>query len=151
MDDSYDEACDTINDIKRELEAYKEECCSTVLRGARSSWTYINTKEASKDKYLIELPSSFYVPHEFLVKSKRGSGAKQVNKYQTPVVEQLVQDLDRAIDVKCAGTAGKAAGMKIVFAKFAEYAKCMDGSSTGKCDVGCTRVVGSDSCPTWIL
>jgi DNA mismatch repair protein MSH6 len=39
-----------------------------------------------------------------------------VNKYRTPVVEQLVQDLDSAIDVK---SAGKAAGMKIVFAKFA--------------------------------
>ena len=116
MDDSYDEACDTINDIKRELEAYKEECCSTILRGARSSWTYINTKEDSKDKYLIELPASFNVPPEFQVKAKRGSGAKQVNKYRTPVVEQLVQDLDRAIDVK---SAGKAAGMKIVFAKFA--------------------------------
>lgn len=117
MDDAYDEACDTIEDIKRELEAYKQECCSSFLRGARSSWTYINMREDSKDKYLIELPASFNVPNDFYVKAKRGSGAKQVNKYRTPVVEQLVHDLERAIDVK---NAGKAAGMKIVFAKFAD-------------------------------
>jgi DNA mismatch repair protein MSH6 len=39
-----------------------------------------------------------------------------VNKYRTPVIEQLVHDLERAIAVK---NAGKAAGMKRVFAKFA--------------------------------
>jgi len=119
MDEEYDAACDTIEDVKRNLEAYKEEMCSngelTPRQTARSSWKYINTKEDSKDKYLIELPVSVSVPEDFYVKAKRGKGQKQVNKYCTPTVEQLVQQLEQAIDVK---KEGKAAGMKLVFAKF---------------------------------
>jgi DNA mismatch repair protein MSH6 len=118
MDDDYDAACNEIEDIQRELQKYKDEMCSSVLQPrntARSSWKYINVKEDSKDKYLIELPISVQVPDDFYVKAKRGKGANQVNKYRTPVVEQLVQDLERAIDVK---NARKAAGMKLVFAKF---------------------------------
>ncbi len=119
MDEEYDAACDAIEDIKRELNAYKEEMCSSILQprnAARSSWTYINTKEDAKDKYLIELPATVKVPNDFYVKAKRGNGPKQVNKYRTPVVEQLVNELERAIVIK---NAGKAAGMKRVFAKFA--------------------------------
>jgi DNA mismatch repair protein MSH6 len=119
MDDDYDAACDAIEDVKRDLEAYKEEMCSSVLQPksvARSSWKYINTKEDAKDKYLIELPATLNVPNDFYVKAKRGNGPKQVNKYRTPFVEELVQVLERAINVK---NAGKAAGMKRVFAKFA--------------------------------
>ena len=118
MDDDYDAACNEIEDIQRELQNYKDEMCSSVLQPrntARSSWKYINVKEDSKDKYLIELPVSVQVPDDFYVKAKRGKGANQVNKYRTPVVEQLVQDLERAIDVK---NERKAEGMKIIFAKF---------------------------------
>jgi len=118
MDEEYDRACDEINEVKRELEAYKEEMCSSELQPrsvARSSWKYINVKEDSKDKYLIELPVSVEVPEDFYVKAKRGKGAKQVNKYRTPQVEQLVARLEHAIDIK---NAGKAAGMKLVFARF---------------------------------
>lgn len=113
MDEEYDAACDAIRDIRQELDDYKNEMCS-VLK-CRSAWKYINEKEESKDKYLIELPVSIRVPDDFYVKAKRGKGANQVNKYRTPVVEQLIQDLERAIDAK---NAGKAAGMKLVFAKF---------------------------------
>ncbi len=119
MDEEYDAACDAIEDVKRELEAYKEEMCSSVLQprsAARSSWKYINTKEDAKDKYLIELPATINVPNDYYIKAKRGNGPKQVNKYRTPVIEQLVYDLERAIVVK---NAGKAAGMKRVFARFA--------------------------------
>lgn len=118
MDDEYDAACDAIEHVKRELETYREEMSSNLQprSAARTSWKYINTREDSKDKYLIELPVSVMVPDDFFVKAKRGKGATQVNKYRTPVVEQLVADLERAIDVK---NSGKAAGMKLVFARFA--------------------------------
>ena len=116
MDDNYDDACDALDRIKRELEDYKHEMCSGPLpSSAKHSWKYINTKEASKDKYLIELPASIAVPNDFFVKGKRGSGAKQVNKYRSPVVEGLVQELEQAYDVV---NAGKKRGMEIVFAKF---------------------------------
>ena len=118
MDEDYDEACNEIDRIKRDLQDYKDEMCSSVLHPrntARSSWKYINVKEDSKDKYLIELPISVDVPDDFEVKAKRGKGANQVNKYRTAFVEQLVQELERAIDVK---NERKAAGMKLVFAKF---------------------------------
>ncbi len=84
MDEKYDAACDAIEDVEGGLDAYKEEMCSSILQprnAARSSWTYINTKEDSKDKYMIELPVTFKVPNDFYVKAKRGNGPKQVNKY----------------------------------------------------------------------
>jgi DNA mismatch repair protein MSH6 len=72
VDDSYDEACDAIDRINRELEDYKDEMCSNVLPpGSRSKWKYINTKPESKDKFLIELPADVRVPDDFLVKGKR--------------------------------------------------------------------------------
>ena len=118
MDDAYDAACDDVERIKQELEDYKDEMCSDVLKPshqAKGTWKYINVKEDSKDKYLIELPASIGIPDDFYVKGKRGSGAKQVNKYRTPVVEQLVQELEQALAVV---TAGKARGMQLVFSKF---------------------------------
>eukprot|EP00579_Thalassiosira_antarctica_P005316 CAMPEP_0201877944 /NCGR_PEP_ID=MMETSP0902-20130614/9223_1 /ASSEMBLY_ACC=CAM_ASM_000551 /TAXON_ID=420261 /ORGANISM="Thalassiosira antarctica, Strain CCMP982" /LENGTH=1501 /DNA_ID=CAMNT_0048405489 /DNA_START=26 /DNA_END=4528 /DNA_ORIENTATION=+ len=119
MDERYDEACDVIEEVQRGLEAYKEEMCSNSelmpRHTARSAWKYVNTKDDSKDKYLIELPVSVSVPDDFQVKAKRGKGAKQVNKYRTPEVEQMVQELERAIDIK---KEGKADGMKLVFNRF---------------------------------
>lgn len=116
MDDNYDDACDVLDRIKRELEDYKQEMCSGPLpSSARHAWKYINTKEASKDKYLIELPAHIPVPNDFFVKGKRGSGDKKINKYRSPVVEGLVQELEQAFDVV---NAGKKRGMEIVFAKF---------------------------------
>eukprot|EP00804_Cyclotella_cryptica_P002275 CCRYP_004013-RC/>CCRYP_004013-RC protein AED:0.05 eAED:0.05 QI:159/1/1/1/1/0.85/7/1379/1047 len=115
MSEDYDHACETIENIQRELEAFKHEMCNFLGHGARSSWKYINTKEDAKEKYVIELPSSVPVPNEFEVKGKRGKGQNQVNKYRTPVVERLVEELERAIDIK---NEGKSMGMKLVFAKF---------------------------------
>jgi DNA mismatch repair protein MSH6 len=118
MDEEYDSACDSITRIKQELEDYKNEMCSCVLKPshlAKKEWTYVNVKVDSKDKYIIELPIHIQVPGDFIVKGKRGKGAKQVNKYRTPVVERLVEELERAYDVM---KAGKARGMQLVFAKF---------------------------------
>jgi hypothetical protein len=115
ISEDYDNACETIENIKRELDEFKHEMCKYLGKCALSSWKYINTKEDAKEKYLIELPSSVPVPNEFEVKGKRGKGQNQVNKYRSPVVERLVEELERAIDIK---NEGKAMGMKLVFAKF---------------------------------
>jgi DNA mismatch repair protein MSH6 len=116
VDEDYDEACDAVQRIKGELEDYKEEMCSEVLRGSsKSTWKYANIKDDSKDKYLIELPAGVRVPDNFIVKGKRGKGLKQVNKYRTREVEELVEQLENALDVQ---KDGKARGMQLVFAKF---------------------------------
>jgi DNA mismatch repair protein MSH6 len=118
MDDQYDEACDAINDIMNELNEFKNEMCASELSPpslAKSSWKYVNTKPDSKDKYLIELPASVTVPDHFIMKGKRGSGHKQVNKYRTPEVERLVQNLEKAYEVQ---RERKARGMELVFMKF---------------------------------
>lgn len=115
MSEDYDDACESIGNILRELDAFKSEVCSYLGHGAKSAFKYINTKEDSKDKYLIELPATIPVPDEFVVKGKRGKGNNQINKYRCPQVEGLVKDLERAIDIK---NEGKAMGMKLVFAKF---------------------------------
>jgi len=118
IDELYDEAVDTISRIEAELNDYKDEMCSNELSPrsqARSSWKYINTKPESKDKYLIELPASVSVPDDFIMKGKRGSAHKQVNKYRTAVVEQLVGELERALDVQ---KERKARGLQLIFAKF---------------------------------
>ena len=118
IDDDFDEACDAIDSIKQQLEDYKNEMCSGVLKPshvAKREWKYANIKVDSKDKYLIELPINVQVPGDFIVKGKRGKGAKQVNKYLTPAVERLVEDLEHAYDVM---KAGKARGMQLIFAKF---------------------------------
>lgn len=115
ISDDYDEACETISNILRELNAFKEEMCASIGQGARSSWKYINLKEDSKDKYLIELRATIQVPDSFEVKGKRGKGPDQVNKYRCPQVESLVQDYERTIDIK---NEVKAGGIKAVFVKF---------------------------------
>ena len=74
VDEAYDEACDAIERIERELGDYKDEMCSKELHPshvAKSKFNYINTKVDSKDKYLIELPASVRVPDDFIVKGKR--------------------------------------------------------------------------------
>lgn len=118
MDKDFDDACDAIDRIKNELEQYKNEMCNGFLKPiqvAKREWKYANTAVTSKDKYLIELPIHVQVPNDFIVKGKRGKGAKQVNKYRTLVVEKLVQELEHAYDVMMDG---KARGMQLVFAKF---------------------------------
>jgi DNA mismatch repair protein MSH6 len=77
IDEDYDTACDTVTRIKHELEAYQKEMCQNILRPthiAKSQWAYINTKDDSKDKYIIELPVSVQVPNDFMVKGKRYVG-----------------------------------------------------------------------------
>jgi DNA mismatch repair protein MSH6 len=118
VDQRYDAACGAIAQIERELDAYKNEMCSNFLRPssqARSTWKYANILPDSKDKYMIELPASVSVPNDFVCKGKRGSGNKQVNKYRTPVVERLVQDLEIQLDIK---SEQKAHAMEKFFAKF---------------------------------
>ena len=118
VDDLYDEACDAIDQVTAELDAYKDDIISSFLSPkslARSSWKYINTSPESKDKYLIELPANVDVPDEFIMKGKRGNGSKQVNKYRTQAVEELVVQLERAIDLQ---KQRKEKGMQLIFAKF---------------------------------
>lgn len=74
IDDEFDEASDAIERIMRELDDYKDSLCNNFLRPkhiAKAHWKYINTKEDSKDKYLIELPVTVEVPDDFLVIGKR--------------------------------------------------------------------------------
>jgi DNA mismatch repair protein MSH6 len=116
-DQAYDDACDTIERIKAELEDYGHEMCNELKprHTAKSSWKYANTKPNSKDKYLIELPASIQVPSDFQVKGKRGSGHKQVNKYRTSFVAGLIPELEQAFEVQ---KFRKAKGMQLVFARF---------------------------------
>ena len=118
VDALFDEACETIERIEADLQAYKDDMCANVVTPralAKSCWKYVNTKPESKDKYLIELPVTVNVPGDFVVKGKRGKGPKQVNKYRTVVVEELVQQLEHALDVQ---KDRKALGMRLIFAKF---------------------------------
>ncbi len=117
VDEAYDNACDTIERIQADLEDYRQQVCQELSprHVAKSNWKYINTKPESKDKYMIELPASVQVPDSFLVKGKRGSGAKQVNKYRTSVVARLVQELEQALEIQ---SVRKAKGMQLIFAKF---------------------------------
>jgi len=123
IDDDYDSACDLVSEIKEDLDDYKNKMSTMMYPKhiAKTQWKYANTKDDSKDKYLIELPVSVEVPNDFFVKGKRGSGKKQVNKYRTPFVEQLVHKLEQAISVV---KAGKARGMQLVFAKFDSMRPC---------------------------
>lgn len=115
MSEDYDNACEAIESITRELDAVKNRMSQEIGRGAKKDWKYINTKEDAKDKYLIELPAIIPVPPDFEVKGKRGKGSSQINKYRCEEVASLVEELERAIDIK---KEGKAMGMKMVFAKF---------------------------------
>jgi hypothetical protein len=103
IDAAYDEAYEIIERIEADLEDYKNEMCSDLLTPrslAKSAWKYANTKPEYKDKYLIELPVTVAVPDDFIVKEKRGSGHKQVNKYRTAAVQELVDELERTLDVQ---------------------------------------------------
>jgi DNA mismatch repair protein MSH6 len=116
-DPIYDQACYTVQRVKEDLFVYQDQMCRGLSprHVAKSSWKYINTKPDSKDKYLIELPVNVDVPANFLVKGKRGSGYKQVNKYTTPVVAELVKELEQAYEVQ---QVRKAKGMQLIFARF---------------------------------
>ena len=117
VDEQFDSSLEAIERIEAELQDYKEDICANVLRSssARSNWKYVNTKPDSRDKYLIELPANVSVPDDFILKGKRGKGFKQVNKYRTQVVEELVQELEQALDTVAER---KARGMELIFAKF---------------------------------
>jgi DNA mismatch repair protein MSH6 len=115
FDENYDAACADIERIEQELQRYKSEMCRQLGRNANAQWTYINTKPDSRDKYLIELPVSIPVPQDFYIKAKRGSGAKQVNKYRTSFVEGLVNDLEAALEEK---KAGEERSTQLLFQKF---------------------------------
>lgn len=115
VDPEYDAACDAIEGIISELQAYKNSTCDDLGGAAKQSWKYANTNPNSKDKYLIELPANISVPEHFIMKGKRGSGHKQINKYRTPEVQQLVLDLESAYEMQ---RDRKARGMELIFAQF---------------------------------
>jgi DNA mismatch repair ATPase MutS len=64
---------------------------------------------------MIELPAHIRVPDDFIIKGKRGSGQKQVNKYRTQAIEDLVQELEASYEVL---KERKSKGMQLIFAKF---------------------------------
>lgn len=115
IDSLFDESLDTIDRITSDLNQYKKEMCSGLGGQARATWKYINTERNSKDKYLIELPASVRVPADFHMVGKRGKGIKQVNKYLSPVVQELVNELEAAYDVQ---DERRARGLQLIFAKF---------------------------------
>lgn len=118
IDEAYDEACEKIDHIQADLIDYKKEMCDTVLKPrplAISSWKYVNVNPESKDKYLIELPASVAVPDDFIMKGKRGTGHKQVNKYCTATIQQLVDELEIAYEIQ---KERKSKGLQLIFAKF---------------------------------
>eukprot|EP00977_Amphora_coffeiformis_P005099 scaffold1071_cov166-Amphora_coffeaeformis.AAC.7 len=118
IDSLFDESLDTIDRITSDLNQYKKEMCSGpggLGCQARATWKYINTERNSKDKYLIELPASVSVPADFHMVGKRGKGVKQVNKYLSPVVQELVNELEAAYDVQ---DERRARGLQLIFAKF---------------------------------
>ena len=118
IDAEFDEACEAIDQIHAQLEEFKNEMCTNVLSPlAKSTWKYANTLQESKDKFMIELPASIKVPSDFRMVGKRGSGAKQINKYRAAEVEDLVIALERAITVH---KERKARQMQFIFEKFDE-------------------------------
>ena len=114
-DAAYDEACEAIDRVMVELNSYKDDMCAELGAAARKAWKYANVQPDSKDKYLIELPASISVPDDFIMKGKRGSGHKQINKYETPVVQELVLELESAYELQ---RERKARGMELIFAQF---------------------------------
>lgn len=118
IDAAYDEACETIDRIQADLMDYKKSMCDAVLKPrslATSSWKYVNVNPESKDKYLIELPASVAVPDDFIMKGKRGNGSKQINKYYTGTIQQLVDELEHAYEIQ---KERKSKGLQLIFAKF---------------------------------
>jgi DNA mismatch repair protein MSH6 len=116
IDATLDAASDKYDDAKAALEEFKNEALSSSsLRCSPSAFTYINTDDNKKDKYLIELSVSIKVPSTYTVKGKRGTGSKQVNKYSTPDTERIVAKLEEAIEAK---KEGRQRALTLVFAKF---------------------------------
>jgi len=117
MDEEYDRANEEREACLQELYRLEKDYCDEIS-GARGKWKYINIKPDSKDKFMVELPVSVRVPPEFKVKGKRGSGAKQVNKYYTADIEEVVERLNNAYDAE---REGRARGLATIFAKFDSY------------------------------
>lgn len=118
IDELYDQAQDRIDSARQQLTDYKDEMCANFLKPkslAKSSWKYANTSLECKDKYMIELPVNVSVPSDFILKGKRGSGSKQVNKYRTRVIDDLVEELELAFEVL---KERKSKAMQLIFAKF---------------------------------
>ena len=114
MEEKYDQAVDDVEACKVELARLQDEYCATV-KGSRGHFKYVNIRPDSKDKYLIELPVHVKVPSTFIVKGKRGSGNKQVNKYYTQEVEEVVGRLN---DAYAREADGRADGLAAIFRKF---------------------------------
>jgi len=119
VDTDFDEACDAIDQIHQQLDDFKHDMCSNVLSSnAKNTWVYKNTTPDAKDKFVIELPVFVKnIPDSFRMVGKRGTGAKQINKYKAAAVEDLVLSLEQAIEVH---KERKARQMQHIFAKFAE-------------------------------
>lgn len=115
VDSLFDEALDTIEQIELDLKDYQKEMSASLGGQARATWKYVNVKPGSKDKYLIELPASVRVPSDFILKGKRGCYAKQVNKYRTAEVQELVERLEHAQEIL---SERKSRGMQLIFARF---------------------------------
>jgi DNA mismatch repair protein MSH6 len=96
--------CSVLAPTLQEIHQFKENMCSfcrlTPQNVARDGWKYVNTKPTSKDKYMIELPALVKVPRDFTLKSKRGNGSNAVITYQAKGVQQLVVELELALEVK---------------------------------------------------
>ncbi|GMH56832.1 hypothetical protein TrLO_g11280 [Triparma laevis f. longispina] len=104
FDEEYDEAVEAKDACLKQLYALEAQYCNEIP-GAKGKFKYINIKDDSKDKFMIELPVNVRVPSDFKVKGKKGSGAKQVNKYYTADVEEVVKRLNEAIDQEVEGRA----------------------------------------------
>ncbi|CAB9521410.1 Component of the post-replicative DNA mismatch repair system (MMR). Heterodimerizes with msh-2 to form MutS beta [Seminavis robusta] len=100
-----------------QLEQHKDEMCAVLTPKSlvRTSWKYSGTDLDSKDKYIIELPIGVTVPTDFWMVGKRGKGQKQICKYQSAVVQELVVSLEQAIE---AHKERKTQHMQHVFARF---------------------------------
>ncbi|GMH78533.1 hypothetical protein TL16_g07839 [Triparma laevis f. inornata] len=117
MDEEYDEAVEAKDACLQQLYALEAQYCNEIP-GAKGKFKYINIKDDSKDKFMIELPVNVRVPSDFKVKGKKGSGAKQVNKYYTVDVEEVVERLNEAIDQE---VEGRARGLAAIFRKFDSF------------------------------
>ncbi len=124
MDAEFDEACGECREALKGLQDLQNRYCAEI-QGARGHFKYIKTKPDDKDKYMIELPVFVTVPKTFIVKGKRGSGNKQVNKYYTDEVQALVADYESALVRKASG---KERGLAAIFAKFDSYRPLWSGA-----------------------
>lgn len=110
----YDEALDTVDAVKRELDEYLKE----QKHELGISLSYFHTQ---KDRYQIEIPMTFTdIPSSFQLKSQRkGSKTKPgVRRYFTPHLEGLLAQLAEAEDTmaECRRDA-----LRLLFGTFMEH------------------------------